>query len=210
MTARKIQIAVAGALLAFLAMAALSPDIGSAREAGPAEQVEHFNDALVESMKSEEDMQGRKEIVSEAFTDVFAWKYMARVSAGGTYSDFSDEEKRRYLEAYLDWSVSTWADRFSTFKGQKFEVSMAEEPAEGNATVVSTIHKSDGGTVDLHYKMRQGKEGEWLVVDIQVRGVSQLATTRAQFVSVLLDEGLDSLIGKLEEKTMGLVGDVSG
>jgi ABC-type transporter MlaC component len=43
-------------------------------------------------------------------------------------------------------------------------------------------------------------KGEWQIVDIQISGVSQLALTRSQFVSVIKNKGFDALISMLKNK----------
>jgi ABC-type transporter MlaC component len=50
------------------------------------------------------------------------------------------------------------------------------------------------------------EHGAWRIVDIQVRGVSQLAMTRSQFVGILEREGFDGLINSLKDKIRELSG----
>jgi len=66
-------------------------------------------------------------------------------------------------------------------------------------TIVSRLTKKNGETVDFYYRLRE-IENKWRIVDIQIKGVSQLALTRAQFVDILKNKGFDNLIDTLREK----------
>ncbi len=68
--------------------------------------------------------------------------------------------------------------------------------------MVSKLIDSGGDVTEFDYQLRK-IEGRWRVVDIQISGVSQLALTRAQFVDVLRDKGLDGLVAMLKKKIAG-------
>lgn len=172
--------------------------------------VQAFNDVLLQSMQQGQALgfDGRFGLIRPVYEDTFAWQAMARFAAGKFWSTLSPEDRKAYLHAYRDWSVATYADRFHTYKGQKFAVLPPEKDDGRRVAVVSRLTKSNGDEVDLTYKLRsRGKA--WQVVDIHVRGVSQLAMTRSQFVSVLEDQGLPALLNQLKEKTMEMSQDVS-
>jgi ABC-type transporter MlaC component len=69
--------------------------------------------------------------------------------------------------------------------------------------VVSHIKKKDQKTRELTYLLLENN-GAWLIVDIQVEGVSQLSLTRSQFKSVLKDKGVGGLLAVLDEKIKAL------
>lgn len=167
---------------------------------GPAETIERFNKTLLEAMRGGQTLgyEGRYKLLRPVIDDIFADRYMARFAAGRFWRGFSDEQKRQYAEAYLDWSVSAYAERFDSYNGQRFSIRSVDIQGD-QATVVSTLTKADGGTVDFEYKLRAQDE-DWLVVDIVVRGVSQLAMTRSQFTSILDREGFQALMTRLEQK----------
>lgn len=185
---------LAASFSAPVALAAQAPPLA------PAETIERFNQTLLAAMRGGQSMgfEGRYKLLRPVVDDLFADRYMARFAAGRFWRGFSDEQKRRYAEAYLDWSVSAYAERFDSYNGQRFSIRSAD--IEGDqATVVSTLTKADGGTVDFTYKLRP-QDGKWLVVDIVVRNVSQLALTRSQFTSILDREGFQSLMSRLEQR----------
>lgn len=174
-----------------------------------AEPVQDFNQTLLQAMQRGKELgfDGRAALIRPAFEKTFAWRHMARVAAGRHWAAMSEADKERYQTAYRDWSVASYADRFHTFRGQRFEVLPPSPGEQQTMEVVSRLHRARGEPVDLTYRLRQPEQtGQWLVVDVQVRGVSQLALTRAQFVAVLDKDGLPALLAKLKDKAIATPG----
>jgi len=105
-------------------------------------------------------------------------------------------------KTYADWSIATYAGRFDSYAGEKFEVVSESGPVQGTVTVVSKLIRPNKEEIDFYYMLRKN-EDKWRIVDIQISGVSQLALTKSQFLSVLRDKGLDGLIAMLKEKIKG-------
>ncbi|UCF95286.1 MAG: ABC transporter substrate-binding protein, partial [Desulfobacterales bacterium] len=86
-----------------------------------------------------------------------------------------------------------------TYSGETFQVLPQTESAVHTVTVISQLIKPGSETIDFHYKLRP-LGAKWQIVDIQIAGVSQLAMTRSQFVSIIKREGFAALISKLQNK----------
>jgi phospholipid transport system substrate-binding protein len=191
-----------------LALACLLAATAFAETPAPAEPIKEFNEALITAMKRAEELgfDGRKSLIGEAYDNVFAYGYMARIAVGRNWREFSETQQTAYVEAYRDWSVSTYASRFDSYKDQEFRIESVEMEDDAKATVTSEFVKPDGETIDFLYQMRKAKDGRWLVVDIKIKGVSQLANTRAQFVTKLETDGFKGLMELLESKTATMAG----
>ncbi len=180
----------------------LCPADGKSEQSGPAEVIKKFNAALLDSMKGGKQLgySGRYKLLEPVVKDSFALSYMAGVSVGQYWSKLSEKERRLFLETYVEWTVATYAGRFDEYSGEKFEVASESKLNRDNVTVVSKLVHSDKKETDFYYRLRK-MEGKWRIVDIQISGVSQLALTRSQFVSVLRDKGFNALISMLKKKT---------
>lgn len=179
-----------------------SPGMTEEQDA-PAAVVERLNNALIESMKGGRGIgfEGRCRILAPVVKDVFAMEAMTRISSGKHWDHFSPEQRQSLIELYTKWSTSNFADNFDSYAGQRFEVTSGE--TVGNrAEVKSRFIKKDGERVFL-YKLAR-LDGRWRIVDIHLEGVSQLANTRAQFVSILDRSGCEGLIQSLKEKIQKL------
>jgi phospholipid transport system substrate-binding protein len=187
--------------VSLLMFTVLSSVPATAEQLKPAEVIERFNSKLIECMKRAKELgyHGRYRLLAPVVEDSFDLPFMASQSAGSYWKPMKDEDKALLLKTYTEWSIATYAGRFDGYSGERFDVVSTSEPDRGIVTVVSMLLKPDGGKVDFHYKLRDIKN-KWLIVDIQISGVSQLALTRSQFTSVVKDKGVDGLISMLKSK----------
>ena len=103
------------------------------------------------------------------------------------------------MDTYTDWTISSYAGNFDSYSGEKFEIRDGEESRGDNVAVVSNLVRPNEDNIDFYYTLRRFQD-KWRIVDIRIEGVSQLALTRAQFVSVMKKTGFGGLIASLQEK----------
>ena len=163
--------------------------------------IETLNRALVDCMKRGEELgySGRYDLRKPVMTQSFYFSYMVRKSTGSSWKTLTAAQQKTLIETYITWSVGRYAERFKKYKGQKFLVVSSAPFLEKYRQVVVRIIKQDGSKRELNYLLADHK-GSWLIVDIRVDGVSQLSLTRAQFRSILKDQGIDGLLKVLQTK----------
>ncbi len=172
----------------------------------PQETVQSFYSALLGAMKDGATLgiRGRYERIAPAIQQNFDLSYMTQMAVGPAWNSLSDAQKKQVSEAFARYMAATYADNFASYSGEKFEVTGQQNTPYGTI-VESRIVKSDGEPVSMNYLMRQ-HEGDWRVGDIYLTGtISQLATLRSQFTSVLQRQGVSGLITLLNSKAQTLV-----
>ena len=177
------------------------PVAGGAEQKGAEESVKRMNSALLESMKRGDEMgfRGRHKLLAPVIRDVFALPFMGEVSLGRYWKGLSPEQRKLFMDTYTDWTISSYAGNFDSYSGEKFEIRDGEESRGDNVAVVSNLVRANEDNIDFYYTLRRFQD-KWRIVDIRIEGVSQLALTRAQFVSVMKKTGFDGLIASLQEK----------
>jgi phospholipid transport system substrate-binding protein len=187
-------------LLVFICVA-LSTINGKAENSEPAEVINNFNAALMDSMKGAKELgySGRYKILEPVIKDSYALSFMASISVGKYWKNLTEKERSLFLETYTDWTIATYAGRFNDYSGENFEVTSESKPVQNIVTVISKLTQPGKENIDFYYQLRK-VEGKWRIVDIQISGVSQLALTRSQFVSEIKNKGFDSLISTLKNK----------
>jgi phospholipid transport system substrate-binding protein len=117
----------------------------------------------------------------------------------------SDAQRDAYLKAFSDFSVANYANRFDDYSGERFETLKESETSRGDTLVNTAIIKSDGDKVLINYLMR--KDGDaWRVIDVFLTGsISELATRRSEYTSVIQHDGIDGLISAINAKTQELM-----
>ncbi len=194
------------ALLGGLAAAgfALRPAAGA--PATPSAVVEAFYAVLLEVMKQATNLgfEGRYRRLQPAIEAAFNLPLMIRLAVGPQWNSLTPAQQGRLLEAFRRFTVGTYASRFDGFEGEHFEVTR-EAPSPSGGTLVQTrLVPTKQDPVELNYLLRQGDAG-WQIIDVFLSGtVSQLATWRAEFTSVLRRDGADGLVGLLQNKLAAL------
>lgn len=202
MRARSRSIGTIGCLLMLL----FYPAEARAEGADPAGTVRGFYDVLLNTMRDGAQLgeRGRYAKLESVILKVFDVPYMTRMAVGTYWAVIPDPKRHQAADAFGRFITATWADRFDSYSGEKLEVTGAQPYAAG-AIVHTRIVKSDGEPVTIDYLMRRNGDA-WQVADVYLTGtISELATRRSEFSSVLRSQGIDGLIAVLNRKAGILV-----
>lgn len=185
-----------------LASLFLLPATGGAEQKAAEDSVKRMNSALLECMKRADEIgfRGRYKILAPVINDVFALPFMGQVSMGSYWKELSKEQKKLFMATYTDWTISSYAGNFDGYSGESFKIQEGQKMSGNTTLVVSNLVRPHEESVDFNYSLRRIND-KWRIVDIRIEGVSQLALTRGQFVSVLKKGGFDGLISSLKEKS---------
>ncbi|HJU18671.1 MAG TPA: ABC transporter substrate-binding protein [Stellaceae bacterium] len=185
------------------AKAALSPV--------PESNVRSFYDTLLITMKSGPTLgeRGRYAQLAPIVQQLFDVPYMAQLAVGPSWASLSPAQRQQVTYAFGHYIAATYADRFGSYSGEQLQV-LGERPLSYGTLVQTRIIQSDGQPVTINYLMHQ-KDGTWQVADIYLDGtISQLATQRSEFSSILRDRGVSGLISALNRKVDLLTRSASG
>jgi phospholipid transport system substrate-binding protein len=95
--------------------------------------------------------------------------------------------------------IATYAKRFDGFSGEAFKITEISNRAS-DKMVKTQIIQSNGKPVPINYLMRKSGP-DWKVVDVYLDGtISELASRRAEFSSILRSSGPDALIASLRKQ----------
>lgn len=179
-----------------------APAPGSAAEEAPSDIVGRLNAALIEVMRSADELgfAGRYERLAPVLSEAFDFPLMARVSVGRHWRKLQDSDRERLVDAFGRMSIATFAARFDGYSGERFEV-LGEEPAPREAVLVrNRLLKNDGEAVEINYLLKAAK-GRWRVVDVFLDAkYSELAMKRSEYTSVIKNAGFEGLLRSLDEK----------
>ena len=132
----------------------------------------------------------------------FALKGIAKFVLGRHWRMLTEPEKKEYLKLFEDLMVTTYADRFEKYSGEKMLVKKAEVRGERDALVHTSMIKLDSSkALKVAWRVR-GKTGNYKVVDIMVEGISMVMTQKSEFGSFirLNGGGVSALLGELKKR----------
>ncbi|WP_439814857.1 ABC transporter substrate-binding protein [Zavarzinia sp. CC-PAN008] len=127
---------------------------------------------------------------------------MTRIAVGSRWRQMSEQERADLVKAFTNYTVSIYADRFDGWDGQSFQVGEARANPDGSVLQLSQLLQTGGQKpIDLNYVMRRTDAG-WRAVDVYLNAtISELATRRSEFSSVVRDQGAAGLIALLDRKS---------
>lgn len=193
--------AIALALAAGAAQAAAKPPAKPA-PASPQAVVEVYYGTLSEVLRDAATLgfKGRYDKLHPAIGRGFDIPTVTRIAVGPFWGKFTPEQQKTAIDRMHKLSAATYAARFKSYAGEKFEVLKSTTAETGDAIVYTRIVQSDGKPVTINYLLRKSGT-EWRIVDVHLKGtISELAKWRADFSSVLRREGYAGLIAAIDKK----------
>jgi len=193
-------------LSAGLALGMLSYPVHATPASG-GDTVKRLYDTLLNTMKNGRTLgqSGRFAQLDPVIRRSFDIASMARLSIGSSWAGMSESQRQQITESFGRYISAIYADRFDSYAGQKLEVT-GEQPGSSGVMVRSQIIKASGEPVEVDYMMRRNGEA-WLISDIYLDGaISEVATRRSEFASILRNDGIDGLIAALNRRADILTG----
>src|SRR5215467_5158458 len=186
----------AGAALAVLPVSA------SRADAPAVGTIKTFYDTLLAVMQQANTLglKGRYEKLDPAVHKAFNLALMTRLSVGPDWVKLNPEEQKSLTTAFSDLSVSTYASRFNGYSGEHFDVDPNPTQTASDVIVNTKLVQKSGESVQLNYLMRDGEAG-WQILDVFLKGtVSELATRRSEFSTVLRRDGAAGLVQLIQSR----------
>lgn len=169
--------------------------------------VEKLDATLLDVMQNAADLgyAGRYNKLRPVVTKVFDLPQIAHLAVRGYWDKFSDSQKKTFLKAFKKLSIDQYASRFDDYEGETIHMlGVAKMP--GGALLVKTeiVPEKKDDAVTLAYALRKDGEGNWRIVNVIAKGVSNLALKRSQYEGVLKKQGVDAFIERIEKKAAAL------
>ena len=192
-----------GLLLAGLLLVSPMP----AAAAGPTDVIRQFYGQLLDTMQraTQLGVKGRYQKLEPVVFATFDVPYMARLSIGPAWAGLTPDQKKRAARAYGRYVAAIYATRFDGYSGERLDVT-GEQKIKRGTMVQSRIVKSDGEPVSINYMVHDNAVG-YQIRDVYVTGtISEFATKRSEFATILRTNGIDGLIASLNKKADDLRG----
>jgi phospholipid transport system substrate-binding protein len=178
------------------------PGIASAEADAPEKTIDVLNAKLLDTMKQAQTLgvQGRYDALAPILSTTYDIPSMSRIAVGQSWSTLQPEQQAAVTDAFARMMIATYAKRFDGFSGESFQIVEIADRASTDKMVRTRIVQSNGKPVSINYLMRKTGSG-WRVIDVYLDGtISELASRRAEFTSILKSGGPDALIASLRKQ----------
>ena len=165
--------AIAAPLIALIL--AVSPVRADQHLAASSEFVQGLAERAITTLTADgQTAETRRGQFRDLFREGFAIKGIARYVLGRNWSSASDADRTEYLTLFEDVIVTSWANRFSDFSGQKFTVENAVDASNANASehvaIIRSVFFTDPQTA-IRIDWRVASRGDlFKITDVVVSG----------------------------------------
>jgi phospholipid transport system substrate-binding protein len=191
---------LAGLLCLFAALANAAPAPGS----DPQQLVIDTTDRMLSALGEHANELEREpakiyDLVGDIVLPHFDFVRMSAWALGKYWRQADREQKRRFVRAFRQMLVRTYAVALLEYDEQKIEyLPLRGDPASGDVTVRTQVVQSGRAPIAINYALWE-RGGDWRVYDVSVDGISLVANFRTSFASEIKANGLEALITRLEQ-----------
>jgi phospholipid transport system substrate-binding protein len=168
----------------------------------PEKTINGLNAKLLDTMKQAQQLgvQGRYDALAPVLAKTYDIASMSRLAVGQSWDTLQPAQQAAVTNAFARMMVATYAKRFDGFSGETFQIVEIADRAPADKMVKTRIVQSNGKPVAINYLLRKAGP-EWKIVDVYLDGtISELASRRAEFTSILKAGGPDALIASLRKQ----------
>ncbi|MBS0253300.1 MAG: ABC transporter substrate-binding protein [Proteobacteria bacterium] len=190
-------------LAAFVMVSVAAASFTTAQAAdSPEATINGLNTALLNTMKQANTLgvQGRYQALSPVLSKIYDTPLMTRLAVGQTWGSLQPAQQASITDLFRRMMIATYAKRFDGFSGESFKIIEISNRGTADKMVKTQIIQSNGKPVAINYLMRKSGP-DWKIVDIYLDGtISELASRRSEFASILKSGGPDALIASLKKQ----------
>lgn len=137
-------------------------------------------------------------IIDESLSPYFHKRYAGRLVLDEHWVGASGEQRRRFTEGLYQSLVESYAITMLNFDISKIKVLPHNENLQNaKKTTVKSEVDYKGELIPMNFKFGKFKEG-WRFYDVRIEGVSYVKNYRNQYGAEIQENGLESVIIRLE------------
>jgi len=185
-------------LLTLMAGIALTFTVMSHAGNTPTDDVRTSVDAMLEILKNEQlDKEDKRAQMSTVINERFDFRAMSQRTLATNWKKTTDEEKQQFVALFSQLIENSYVGKIEAYTNEKVEY--PGEKIKGRKAVVETLIITSSADVPVNYRVYQ-KDGQWLVYDVIIEGVSLISNYRSSYQEIMKKEGFDGLLAKMQAK----------
>ena len=162
--------------------------------------IEEFHNSLKNSNYNIKTINEKKEFLKIIISRTFDYEKMIKFIYGRSWKDLNKELQNELSLVFLDYISFNYANRFKDIESLNFEYVSLEEISNNKKIVKTLLKINNDKPIKIDYLfLYDGKN--WKVFDVLLTGsISEIATKKSEFFSIIKNEGAEGLINKIKEK----------
>lgn len=150
------------------------------------------------SLKGEDKTEERRQALRDAIYERFSFEKMSQFSLGRHWKQINAEQKDRFVKMFGQLLEDTYVSKIESYTDEKI-VYTGENVSAKKAKIFAEIHTAEV-KIPVEYRMFNAGDGNWMVYDILIEGVSLIKNYRTQFDELMQKGDFDFLLEELQKK----------
>lgn len=179
-------------------------EVSIVNSSSTAKQAESFvaevADKAVNIIQSSQSESEKFSELSQLFLKNVDTVWMARFALGSSWRRLTETQKSEYTKLYQDFLIKTYVPNFKKYNSDKINITGGEAIGNGQFKVSTVINSANAHHINVIYMIHY-QDNTPQIFDIIVEGVSLITTQRAEFTSIIQQNGFQALVSELQSKT---------
>jgi phospholipid transport system substrate-binding protein len=170
----------------------------------PTDQIKGTIDEIIAilkdpSLNGPEKSDQRRDRLREKMNERFTFAEMAKRSLGKHWREMNSEEREEFTAIFARLIENSYIGKIEGYTDEKilYENEMLRK---GRAIVKTKIITKQGTDIPLDYRLINKQNGQWMVYDVVIEGVSLVRNYRTQFSKALRSSSYEDLVLTLKSK----------
>ena len=153
-----------------------------------------------EQSQISQDPERLRTIVEQELAPYINHKYAAAKVLGSHYKKITPEQRNAFFHAFREYLIATYAGILTLYKDQKVVFEPAS-PIKGKIVQVKVRVLDEGRPdIEIGFKLRKNKKGEWAAFDMVAEGISVLKSKQSELKGIIRQQGVVSVTQLLLDK----------
>ena len=140
--------------------------------------------------------QEKRDELKEIINGVIDFRSMAKYALEDTFNEISEERRDRFVDLFATVVRDQSLNRLEIYRA---DVEYDQIEVDGDSATVSTTAQLENVRTPVGYEMVK-RDGEWIVTDFSIDGVSTAESYNTQFQNIIRQRGFDALFDSLERR----------
>ena len=160
--------------------------------------VQALDDGLIAIMKAKGTIKSRSAAIAPVIDRAFDLPLMTRLAVGSGWTTTAPADQQALVAAFRRMTIAQYANNFDSWSGERFAIAPQIEARGGDKLVRTTLTTPGKADIPISYRLR-ASGGTWKIIDVFYRNsISQIATRRSDFATVLAKGGAKALVTHLD------------
>jgi phospholipid transport system substrate-binding protein len=144
-----------------------------------------------------------QKMVDEILLPSFDTDYSARLVLGRHWRGATPEQRKQFIDAFYQSLLRNYGSALAEFTADRLVMlPFRGDLATGQATVRTEVRRDNGTRVPVNYTLRATPSG-WKAWDVTIEGISYVRNFRNDVGTEIDQQGLESVIARLEAEARG-------